>query len=45
MADILESPTGIDEITNRYWSNHQVVLAKSPTGIDEIVYQGNQLAI
>ena len=29
-ADILKSPTGIDEITNRYWPNCQPVLAKSP---------------
>ena len=25
-ADILKSPTGIDEITNQYWPNHQLVL-------------------
>ena len=44
-ADILKSPTVIDEITNQYWPNRQPVLAKLPTGIDEIVYKGNELAI
>ena len=44
-ADILKSPTGIDEITNPYWLNRQPLLAKSPTSIDEIVYQGNELVI
>ena len=43
-ADILKLPTGIDEITNQYWPNRQLVLAKSPTGIAEIVYQENELA-
>ena len=33
IADILKSPTGIDEITYRYLPNRQQVLAKSPTGI------------
>ena len=34
IADILKSPTGIDEIANRDWSNPLLVLAKLPTGID-----------
>ena len=38
-ADILKSPTGIDEITNRYWPNRQPVLAKSPTSIGQIANQ------
>jgi len=35
---LTKSPTGIGQITNQYWPNHQPVLAKSPTGIGEIVY-------
>ena len=44
-ADILKSPTGIDEITNQYWPNCLPVFAKSPTRFLGIQFHQYRLVI